>query len=623
MNAANALPVISTEEALATFRERLTGAHALELLRQALGRLLILLPVGVGKTELLLKIIIHAFTVDEEHDLVIVLVPRWDVLRELLDRLPPDLPRVVLTPRPRKRCGSLDHEWLDYEQHGCSLLGREQLCGRCPRRKRCRWPGQFGSRLRGTQLILATQAHLVVNPQFVAHLQHHTRARNPLVLLDESNFLVRPLDRAIESQDLEHFIDVQETMLTQGTRPSAQARMWEDRCQLLSQALTSDLREGWWQFPPIDGEWATEVQRRGRELSGPTFRFLGFDLHSFARSDRASRERLSNGNIRYAIPPYLGEKFIIFSGSIARELARYRLDPDHVRPTLVSPFADYRFQHAATKWFNLNSLIGTAGFFPHNAPQILDFFAHKIACNIRAGKRTLLIARKKFRSLCRDYLRKRLNEMGVGPVRIVTGDWDKHNLQDPRTLPLITYGVVGLNRFEHLEAAYCLTSFYTNPVAVTESVHDLDASTEQYPITIHFVGRPRRREARINLPDSRETILPRIAQEVLNQKEADVIVQAVGRVRPFTRPREIITFHASDLPGVDYTLQFESLEQARNYFGIPTAREAGLASRIETALRLQALGRTQEQIAQEMDVSLSSVKRYLRRGRGQQPFIYI
>ena len=42
----------------------------------------------------------------------------------------------------------------------------------------------------------------------------------------------------------------------------------------------------------------------------------------------------------------------------------------------------------------------------------------------------------------------------------------------------------------------------------------------------------------------RLTCLPQVARWVLEQKEADVVVRAVGRVRPFTQPREVITFHA-------------------------------------------------------------------------------
>jgi hypothetical protein len=102
---------------------------------------------------------------------------------------------------------------------------------------------------------------------------------------------------------------------------------------------------------------------------------------------------------------------------------------------------------------------------------------------------------------------------------------------------------------------------------------------------------------------------------MLIQMEADVIVQAVGRVRPFTRPREVITFHVGDLPGVSYTRDFHTLSQAREFFGLPTPSAAEQLSRSEKIQRYRAQGHTHKRIANELGVSLSTVKRDLR-GRG-------
>jgi late competence protein required for DNA uptake (superfamily II DNA/RNA helicase) len=79
--------VIAGDEALAAFRQGLTGPHALSLLDASSTGLLVQLPVGVGKTGWLVKIIEHALN-SAAHDLVVVLVPRRDILRELLSRIP-------------------------------------------------------------------------------------------------------------------------------------------------------------------------------------------------------------------------------------------------------------------------------------------------------------------------------------------------------------------------------------------------------------------------------------------------------------------------------------------------------------------------------------------------------
>src|SRR5262249_39193759 len=158
-------------------------------------------------------------------------------------------------------------------------------------------------------------------------------------------------ERTLSVQDLDRFAEAQQAALAEVPEPTPRLRHWLELTQLLRRAPTADLREGRWWFPGVDADWATAVQRHGRDLFGQSFRFLGFALHGFARSDRASRERLPDGAIRHAVLPYLGKDFIIFSGSIARALARYRLDPDHARPTLVSPFENHRFEHPRTPWY--------------------------------------------------------------------------------------------------------------------------------------------------------------------------------------------------------------------------------------------------------------------------------
>src|SRR5208282_1332863 len=84
----------------------------------------------------------HALTNDSTFDLVVVLVPRWDILNELVERLPSDLARTILHPRPKKRCGDLNELWEEYEKVGCGLLAKEQLCRFCPHRVSCKWPEQ-------------------------------------------------------------------------------------------------------------------------------------------------------------------------------------------------------------------------------------------------------------------------------------------------------------------------------------------------------------------------------------------------------------------------------------------------------------------------------------------------
>ena len=81
--------IISGPEALADFRRGLTGERLLEQLEEAGGRLLVTLAVGVGKSEFMVKAIDHSLTRASDFDLVVVLLPRRDILNEIRRRLPP------------------------------------------------------------------------------------------------------------------------------------------------------------------------------------------------------------------------------------------------------------------------------------------------------------------------------------------------------------------------------------------------------------------------------------------------------------------------------------------------------------------------------------------------------
>jgi hypothetical protein len=319
------------------------------------------------------------------------------------------------------------------------------------------------------------------------------------------------MERVLTAGVLRAFHDAQQAVPGRSVTPSATRQQWLELTELISQAGTTDLQAGDWVFPRISTKWAVTVQRAGRQLD-PHFYFPAFDLFAFVRSDRWSRERLPNGDLRFAALPDLGNDYIIFSGSIAKELARYRLDPNHRLAGLSSPFADYRFEHPGTRWYNLACLDGAAKFFANNATRVLDFFAEMVARNIRAGKRTLLVARKKFVPRCADYRTRRLKELGVGPVQIVTSHWKAHELHDPRVIPLINYGVAGINLFEHVEAAYCLTSYYASVSAIEKAVHDNDETSARFPITLGYTGQPRRRKAQVELPNGCASLLPQIAQ---------------------------------------------------------------------------------------------------------------
>ncbi|MFO7728786.1 MAG: hypothetical protein R6X11_10720, partial [Desulfonatronovibrio sp.] len=123
-------------------------------------------------------------------------------------------------------------------------------------------------------------------------------------------------------------------------------------------------------------------------------------------------------------------------------------------------------------------------------------------------------------------------------------------------------------------------------------------------------GRPCRRRAGVQNRRDRGYDLHSLAQHALDHQEMDTVLQAVGRVRPYTKPREIITFQCAGHPELDYTREFTSIGAARDYFNIPASRTrktASLCSQIQDARKK---GLKQREAASLLEVSLRTIKRY-------------
>ena len=123
-------------------------------------------------------------------------------------------------------------------------------------------------------------------------------------------------------------------------------------------------------------------------------------------------------------------------------------------------------------------------------------------------------------------------------------------------------------------------------------------------------GRPCRRKAGVlNLADQAYDI-HFLAQCALEQQEMGTVLQAIGRVRPYTKPREVITFQCSEHPDQEYTREFNTLQEARDYFGIQSQRSTKSGSTGSRVQGLKRQGLTQKAVAEQMQVSLRTVKRH-------------
>jgi hypothetical protein len=296
---------------------------------------------------------------------------------------------------------------------------------------------------------------------------------------------------------------------------------------------------------------------------------------------------------------------MIFSGTANSKLLQFRLGRE-----IADPFSKYVFIHPKTTWYNLASRMGMRSYYLKNAARVMDFFAELVAQRLGEGRRPLLIVKKCFLELCREGIQQRLNAMGLKRIRVESTNHDAAKLEDTKVVPIIHFGTIGTNLFEAFDCAYCLSGYYVNEPILDEIVQDVVASDRYVPLKIKGGGVPLRRTAGVCNAADRGYDVHELSAMALQQQETDVVLQAVGRVRPYTKPREIIMFQCAAHPQVTYTKEFNTLGAMRQFFQVSGARARAKTGTIEKVRAGKRLGLTQEQTAQKHSLSLRTVARY-------------
>ena len=160
----------------------------------------------------------------------------------------------------------------------------------------------------------------------------------------------------------------------------------------------------------------------------------------------------------------------------------------------------------------------------------------------------------------------------------------------PTTLPLIHYGIKGVNGFQHYHSAFCLNSYYIDEEVLREAIADVEDDALRFPVSIRLTGRPRRRVAGTFDRRFDSSNANRVARAYLEQLEAAVVLQAVGRVRYATSPRMVVTMQTGELPGIQLTREFSSLRELRDYFGLHTGSQLDRLQQEAEVVRLRGEG---------------------------------
>lgn len=563
-------------------------------------------PVGVGKSYAIDDLVEHVVRdTDSPFDLVLVLAPTHAVLdeRRWQQEPPADILTRRLRARPASACESLDSTWRSYEKRGLGALGRSELCRTCPRYDICDWPGQMVDGMSDLQVIYATQAYLKLDPFFIDRIQAATDAQRMLTIVDEHGFVDCSFKQVITPAQIVMFREAIRSCVFDSVSLRNTSNDWTVYLTALEGASDADLRRNAWRAPFIPSQWSLQVQQEGQQAYAEQFHFIAYALRRFGRSLFESREKTPQGDVSFSNPPWLNADSFIFSATLDTGFAETRLGLG-----LKVPYRDHRFAHPESRWYNLASNLGADKHFPNNLPQILDFFAGLIAERLAEGKRPLLVSKKRHVAACIRGLDERLTDRGVD-CRVVHLPSDDE-IADPKVIPLIHYGVIGVNSYEQLDAVYCLNSYYVAADTVDAVLQDLVATDQQIPIQVSIKGEPRRRVAGAKHVKHRGYDADRLAPAALFQQEMDTVIQTIGRVRPYTKPREVILFQCDQIPGQPYDKEFSTLSEMREFFGVAGRRELQTQNMKQRVQEAQASGLSQRQAADQLGVARTTVQRH-------------
>jgi len=588
--------VVDDADGLADFRRQwLSPATMLSALEQQ-SVILTNVPVGVGKSRLL-DDMLDELRLQPQFDVIIVLVELTAGLleRRLVQRMPDDVRR--LRPRPRDVCGTLDQTWRGLEELGCAAYAKKHVCGSCPHYELCFWPGQYGKALKGASVVFGTHSQLKVNPFFVQHIQMITGAEKTLLVLDEAGFIETSSRVALGRRKLS---DLVAAIGRADVREDA-ADEWAYQVILLTHATTQDLRRSDWKLPFLSPDEIVSIQEAGLTVD-PRFRWVGHKVQALTRASLTQRWTDGSG-IHFVSRPYLADRTLILSADMDEGYVQRQICVARVH----NPIPPARIHHRGTRFYNICCLHGAARRFRGNHKQILDIFGQLILRNIDADRLTLLITRKHLKALCIEYLTQRLIQWGR-PIHLVASGGAPIEQPSPVVIPVIHYGICGINSFEDYYAAYCLNSFYLDENVLRQAVADVEDDDLRFPVRIEVRGTPKRRVAATFDKRFRASDADSICQAYYRQLETNTVIQAVGRVRYATRPREVITFQAADLHNIPLHREFYSLRELREYFGLATGSEFTRNLQRSEAKRLRREGGTTGQIAERLGISQRTVR---------------
>lgn len=598
-----------TEHELGAFRgTKLSPQSAISKIPAIDSILLFNEPPGIGKTTLGHGLVDAALK--DGFDLVIFVAPTRAIIQELENSHIIKLGSehiVIFKPRPKKQCGDLNVPWQEMESAGCSALAKDQLCGSCPFNKTCFWPDQMELINNDTKLIVLTEAYLKLNPSMVPSLISKTNSETPLVILDEALFLTENLSHSVKLKDLETFADTLSTATINHPLGELNAKRWLKNVKLLLER-DSDINQHPRLFAGSLEHATLELQTHGRNCYGRSYRHITHEL-SLLNSPVTNGQWREKGSLEISVRIDLGSaRAIVLAPNMPAKIVEERLNR---RVVLANP--NHIFCHSKTNVINIVDGIGTTRSMNNDKhrKRMVDTFAALTIRNIIHGKRTVLVCKKcvlhKIAGEIETFAANAEVNLEVIPVA------RPEQLQDlsEHQIPIINYGIVGINALKDYDAIYCVGSYYIQDAHLVD-LYNCDLRPERRNLfRIRTEGNYRSVLADNQNYSTRYHAVR--ASDFHQALERRTVLQAVGRARPFTTPTEVILFQQNKFDDCfDNIDTYETLGAFRKAKNLPSEIEIKRAVRGGKMRSKHQNGASFREIAKQFDCSTSTVHKAIK-----------
>lgn len=176
---------------------------------------------------------------------------------------------------------------------------------------------------------------------------------------------------------------------------------------------------------------------------------------------------------------------------------------------------------------------------------------------------------------------------------------------EPAEIALINYGIIGVNSLEAFDALYCIGGYYARADHLNAVYQQTLPPDSRLPIGVRMENGLRQVYAADGEFNTR--FHAKRAAATHRMLERRVVLQAIGRVRPFTTRAEIILFQCDDLsPELGLIEEFKSLAAARRRLQVPTLAQLKRTACGETVRARRNGGESLRAIAADLGIAPST-----------------